>query len=69
MNAVQKDFENRKSEIRKELELLFKANMKITDWNAPEADDNEAAKQLILIMQEAMDEIKVDIEAGKYDYY
>jgi uncharacterized protein YecE (DUF72 family) len=69
MNAVQKDFENRKSEIRKELELLFKANMKITDWNVPEADDNEAAKQLILIMQEAMDEIKVDIEAGKYDYY
>ncbi|MCX6074700.1 MAG: hypothetical protein NTY39_10305 [Campylobacterales bacterium] len=69
MNAVQKDFENRKSEIRKELELLFKANMKITDWNVPEADDHEAAKQLVAIMQEALDEIKADIAAGEYDYY
>ncbi len=69
MNAVEKDFTNRKSEIRKELELLFKANMKITDWNVPEADDNEVAKQLVAIIQEALDEIKVDIAAGKYDYY
>ncbi len=69
MDAIQKDLENRKSEIKKEMELLFKANMTITDWDVPEGDDNEAAKLLVAILQEALDEIKGDIEAGKYDLY
>jgi len=69
MDIIQKELESRKSEIKKELELLFKTNMKITDWDVPEADDNEAANILLSILQEALDEIKVDVAAGKYDYY
>ncbi len=47
MDAVQKDLISRKIEIQKEVELLFKANMKITDWDVPEADDKEGAKILL----------------------
>jgi len=68
MDTVQKELQSRKSEIRKEMETLFKVNMKITDWDVPEADDNEAAKILVGILQEALDEIKADILAGKYNY-
>ncbi|SFV50117.1 hypothetical protein MNB_SM-7-1522 [hydrothermal vent metagenome] len=69
MDAVQKEMQSRKDEIIKELELLFKANMKITDWDVPESDDNEAAKILVEILQEGLDKIKADIEAGKYTNY
>ena len=69
MDAVQKELISRKAEIQKELELLFKANMKITDWDVPEADDKEGAKILLDMMQEKLDHIRDDIAAGKYDYY
>jgi len=69
MDALQKELNSRKAEIRKELELLFKANMTITDWDVPEVDDNEVAKQLIIIIEEALNDIKADITAGKYDFY
>jgi len=69
MDVIQKELESRRSEIKKELELLFKANMKITDWDVPEANDNEAANILVNILQETLDEIKADIATGKYDYY
>ncbi|MEA3374284.1 MAG: hypothetical protein U9Q62_11430 [Campylobacterota bacterium] len=69
MDIIQKELQSRRAEIRKAVDLLFKANMKITDWDVPEADDNEAAKMLLQIVQEVLDEIKEDIEAGKYDYY
>jgi len=68
MQEIIKELESRKNEIEKALELLFKANMKITDWDVPEADDKQAAKILFDIMQNKMDAIKADIEAGKYDY-
>ena len=69
MDVVKKELESRKAEIRKGMELLFKANMKITDWDVPEADDNEAANIILNILQEVLDEIKVDVDTGKYDYY
>jgi len=69
MEAIQKEFEGRKEEIRKEMEMLFKANMTITDWDIPEVDDKEAAKVLLGIIQESLDQIKADVEAGKYDFY
>lgn len=69
MDAIQKDLQSRKSEIQKEVKTLFKVNLRITDWDVPEADDKEAAKMLITILQEALDEIKIDVSAGKYDYY
>ena len=69
MDAVQKEMESRKHEIIKELKLLFKTNMKITDWDVPETDDKEAAMILANILQEGLDKIKEDIKAGKYTNY
>lgn len=69
MDVIQKELLSRRDEIRKGMELLFKANMKITDWDVPEADDKEAAGMIADMLQEVLDEIKADISAGKYDYY
>ncbi len=69
MDIIQKELQSRKEEIRTAMDLLFKANMKITDWDVPEADDHEAATMLVKMMQESLDEIKADIAAGQYDYY
>jgi len=68
-NATQKDLQNRLDEIRDELESLFKSNLKITDWNVPEADDQDAAEILIDILQKKLDEIKQDVKEGKYKNY
>lgn len=68
MDIIEKELASRKSEIQKEVELLFKANMTITDWDIPEADDRKAAKILISIIKEEIAHIEKDIEAGKYDY-
>jgi len=69
MDVVQKELASRKEEIQAELELLFKANMKITDWDVPEANDHEAAKILLGILQEKLDAIGEDIKSGKYINY
>lgn len=69
MNAIEKELESRKTEIQEKILAVFKMNMKITDWDVPEADDNLAANILVQIMQEALDQIKEDVEAGKYDNY
>jgi len=69
MDVIQKELTSRKAEIQGAVELLFKANMKITDWDVPEADDKEGAKILLDMMQEKIDTIRADIEAGKYDNY
>ena len=68
-DPVRKDLESRRKEIAAELELLFKTNMKITDWDVPEADDREAAQILLQIMQEELEKLKADVEAGEYDNY
>ena len=69
MDMIQKELISRKDEIQKAVELLFKANMKITDWDVPEADDKEGAKILLDMMQEKIDTIRADVNAGKYDNY
>ena len=69
MDTIQKELTSRKEEIQAALELLFKANMKITDWDVPEANDQEAAKILIDILQEKLDAIREDIKNGKYTNY
>jgi len=67
MDIIEKELQSRKSEIQKQVELLFKANMTITDWDVPEADNNKAAKILISIIKETVANIEKDIQAGKYD--
>ncbi len=69
MDVIQKELMSRKAEIQKAIELLFKANMKITVWDVPEADDKEGAKILLDMIQEKVDAIRADVNAGKYDYY
>jgi hypothetical protein len=69
MDAIIKELESRKSEIETAVELVFKTNMKITDWDVPEADDKEAAKILLDIMQSKLESIKEEVLAGKYDNY
>ena len=69
MDVIQKELQSRKAEIRKSMDLLFKANMKITDWDVPEPNDKEAANMIVKLLQETLDEIKEDIKSGNYDYY
>ncbi len=69
MDPVRKEIESRRKEIAAELKLLFKANMKITDWDVPEADDREAAELLLQVMQEELDKLKEEVRSGKYDNY
>ena len=61
MNTIEKELQSRKKEIKKELKVLFSANNRITSWDVPETDEKEAARLLLNIMQEALDEIKEEI--------
>ena len=64
-----KEFAMMKNEIEKEIRGIFKANMKIFDWDIPENDDRESAQLIVDAMQEALDKIKKEIEEGVYDNY
>ncbi|WP_457743929.1 hypothetical protein [Sulfurimonas sp.] len=68
-DAVIKELAVRKAEIEKELEILFKVNMKITDWDVPEGDDTEAADIILNIMDKKLQELRADVKAGKYKNY
>ncbi|MBD3792019.1 MAG: hypothetical protein IE918_07740 [Campylobacterales bacterium] len=69
MDPVEKDIQARKEEILTEVRAIFKANMKFTDWNVPEANDRLGAELIIGVMQEALDTLKKEVEEGKYDIY
>jgi len=69
MDAETKDINSRKSEIETELEMLFKSNMKITDWNVPETKDKEVAELILDVLQKKIDTIRADVQAGKYNNY
>jgi len=58
-----------KSEIVKELRAVFKANMKIFDWDIPENDDDISAKMILDTMQEALNELKQEVAKGEYKNY
>jgi len=58
-----------KNEIKKEVRLAFKANMKIFDWDIPENDDRKSAELIIDVMQESMDELKQEIANGDFNQY
>lgn len=69
MQAIIKELNTRKEEIQNEIELLFKSNMKITDWDVPEADDKVGAKILLDMIQEKVDSLREEVANGRYDYY
>ena len=68
-DAIEKELDSREDEIKNGLELLFKANMKITNWDVPEADDQKAAEMIVDILSKKLDDIKEDVKKGKYKYY
>ena len=69
VSPSEKEAEMMKREIKKEIRLIFKANMKIFDWDIPENDDRKSAEIIISIMREALDELSDEVTAGKYDNY
>ena len=69
MNPVEQDISRRKNEIISEVNGVFKLNMKITDWDVPEADDALAGKMIMDIMQEALDDLKAKLDAGEFKDY
>jgi len=69
MTPQEKELEMMRTEITKELRAVFKANMKIFDWDIPENDDRKSAELIIGVMQDAVDELKQEIANGKYDQY
>ncbi|WP_041672701.1 hypothetical protein [Sulfurovum sp. NBC37-1] len=69
MTPQEKEMEMMKSEITKEIRAIFKANMKIFDWDIPENDDRKSAELISDVMQKAIDELKQEISDGKFDQY
>ncbi len=69
MTPQEKEFEAMKREIQKEVRAIFKANMKIFDWDIPENNDRASAELILGAMQEALDTLKAEVSSGKYDNY
>jgi len=69
MSPQQQEIEKMKPEIKQEVRLAFKANMKIFDWDIPENNDRASAELIINAMQEAIDELRAEIANGKFDQY
>ncbi len=69
MTPQEQEIDKMKSEIKKEVRLAFKANMKIFDWDIPENDDRKSAELIIAVMQESIDELKQEIASGNFDQY
>ena len=69
MTPEEKEIAKLKDEIKAELRVIFKANMKIFDWDIPEANDQRAAELIVATMQEALDEIKTEVTNGEYANY
>lgn len=68
-DITEKELASRKESIEDELEALFKSNMKITDWDVPEADDRKAAELIVKILENKLSQIKTDVQNGKYNYF
>lgn len=66
ISPVQKDLDSRKEEIMDDLETFFEENLKFTNWNVPEAPDQEVAEGLIAILTEKLNEIDQKVKEGKY---
>ncbi len=58
MNVIDKELESRRGEIRFGLEMLYGLNMKISAWDIPELDENEASKKLFVIIDEELAKLK-----------
>lgn len=69
LTMTEKEIYDRTEAIEEQLELLFKTNMKITNWDVPESDDKKAAEMIIEILERKVTKLRDDVINGKYDYY
>ena len=69
MTPEEKEYQKLKGEIKTELKLIFKANMKIFNWDIPEANDHRAAELILKAMKDAITEIDEEVKSGKYDTF
>lgn len=69
MTPLEQELKKMQGEIIRDLREVFETNMKIFDWDIPENDDKKSAELIIDVMQKAMDGLKSEIKAGKYDNY
>ena len=69
MTPQEQEIKKMQSEITKEMRAVFKANMKVFDWDIPENDDRKSAELILGVMQDALDDLKTEVSNGKYDNY
>ena len=69
MTPQEQEIKKMRGEITAEMSLVFKANMKIFDWDIPENDDRKSAELILRVMQDALDDLKKEVADGKYDNY
>ena len=69
MTPQEQEIKKMRSEITTEMRMVFKANMKIFDWDIPENDDKRSAELILRVMQDALDDLKKEVTDGKYDNY
>jgi len=69
LTMTEKEINDREEAIEEQLELLFKANIKITNWDVPETDDKKAAEMILEILEKKVTKLREDVINGKYDYY
>lgn len=58
MTPLEKELAKMQSSIKKEMKLIYNANMHIFDWDLPENDEQQAARLILNTMQKALDELR-----------
>ncbi len=61
MDMEHKEIKALQNEIKKELKLIYKANMEASGWDIPERDDKEMSKLVLEAMQNALNELKEEV--------
>ena len=69
MTPQEQEIEKMQGEITTEVRAVFKGNMKIFDWDIPENNDRKSAELIFAVMEKAMNDLRAEIDAGKYDQY
>ncbi len=61
MDMEHKEINSLKKDIKKELKLMYDANMEASGLDIPERDDSEMSSLVIKAMEEAFKELKSEI--------
>ncbi|RUM72822.1 MAG: hypothetical protein DSZ09_00900 [Sulfurovum sp.] len=65
----EEELQKYKTKIKQEIKQILEENMRIFDMDIPENDDKKSAILIYTAMQESMEELKLQIDAGKYDFF